>query len=194
MKRIFLFLSIFSIVYFFSFSLPSVRAVMLSSERIAYVDIEKVFNECKSTIQAKKKIEGRIEIRRNEIDRLEKEIRDLEMTSKKRKEAEPVPATGLVGEEKVEISTAPAVTKPLPEEVIELKKERLDEMIEKMKGELTRLEKEITHQILGKIYDVVREIAQAEGYAIVLDKKNILYSEMENDLTEKVINRLNLGE
>jgi hypothetical protein len=134
------------------------------------------------------------EIRRNEIDRLEKEIRDLEVTSKKGKEMEPVPATGLVGEEKVEISTAPAVTKSPPEEVIEVKKERLNEMIEKMKGELTGLEKEITHQILGKIYDVVREIAEAERYAIVLDKKNILYSEMESDLTEKVISRLNLGQ
>jgi Skp family chaperone for outer membrane proteins len=39
---------------------------------------------------------------------------------------------------------------------------------------------------------VIREIAQAEGYAIILDKKNILYSEMENDLTEKVIQILNL--
>jgi hypothetical protein len=144
---------------------------------------------------ASEKDNGReIKIRRNEIDRLEKEIRDLEVTSNKGKEMEPVPGTGLVGEEKVEISTAPAVTKPPPEEVIEVKKERLNEMIEKMKGELTGLEKEITHQILGKIYDVVREIAEVEGYAIVLDKKNILYSEMENDLTEKVISRLNLGQ
>jgi Skp family chaperone for outer membrane proteins len=194
MKRIARFFFVFSLLYFLPFSPPSVKAVMLSSERIAYVDIERVFDEYKSTKQVKKKMEAEIETRRSEIDRLEKEIKDLEVASKKTETVESVPITGLVGEEKVEISTAPVVTKPLPEEVIKLKKEKLTETVEKMKDELTRLEKEITHQVLGKIYDVVREIARAEGYAIVLDKKNVLYSEMENDLTEKVIKKLNLGE
>jgi Skp family chaperone for outer membrane proteins len=194
MKRIARFFFVFSLLYFLLFSPPSVKAVMLSSERIAYVDIERVFDEYKSTKQVKKKMEAEIETRRSEIDRLEKEIKDLEVASKKTETIESVPITGLVGEEKVEISTAPVVTKPLPEEVIKLKKEKLTETVDKMKDELTRLEKEITHQVLGKIYDVVREIAQAEGYAIVLDKKNVLYSEMENDLTEKVIKKLNLEE
>ena len=193
MKRILLFLFVFSLFYFFLSSLPGVRAVMLSSERIAYVDIERVFDEYKGTKQAKMKIEREIETRRSEIDRLEKEIKDLEVTAKRRERVEPVPTTGLVGEEEVEISTAPVVSEPLPEEVIRLKKEKLNEMTKNIEKELTGLEKEITHQILGKIYDVIREIAQAEGYAIVLDKKNILYSEMENDLTEKVIERLNSG-
>jgi len=190
MKRISFFLFVFSLFYFFLFPLPGVRAVMLSSERIAYVDIDRVFDECKGTKQAKEKIEGEIKTRRNEIAGLEKEIRDLEVASKKGEIIEPVSTTGLVGEE-VEISTVPIVSEPLPEEVIREKKKRLNQMVEKSKEELARLEREITHQILGKIYDVIREIAQDEGYAIVLDKKNILYSEMENDLTEKVIKRLN---
>ena len=194
MRRILLFFFVFSLFYFFPFSLPGVRAVMLSSERIAYVDIERVFDEYKGTKQAKQKMEREIETKRNEITKLEKEIRDLEVAPKERERVEPVPTTGLAGEEEVEISTGPVVTKLLPEEVIRLKKEKLNEGLEKIKVELARLEKEITHQILGKIYDVIREIAQAEGYAIVLDKKNILYSEMENDLTEKVIQRLNSGQ
>jgi len=194
MKRISLFLFVFSLFYFFAYSLPAVRAVMLSSERIAYVDIDRVFDEYKGTKQAKKKIEIENETRRREIATLEKEIRDLDVASKKKERVEPVPTSGLAGQEGLEISTAPVVTKPLTEEVIRLKKEKLSKMVEKMGEELARLEKEITHQILGKIYDVIREIAQAEGYAIVLDKKNILYSEIENDLTEKVIQKLNLGE
>jgi len=194
MKRISPFLFVFSLFYFFPYTLPAVRAVMLSSERIAYVDIDRVFDEYKGTKQAKKKIEREIETRRRDIATLEKEIRDLDVASKTKERVEPVPTSGLAGEEELEISTALVVTKPLTEEVIRLKKEKLSEMVEKMGEELTRLEKEITHQILGKIYDVVREIAQAEGYAIVLDKKNILYSEMDNDLTEKVIERLNSGQ
>jgi len=194
MKRSSLLSLIFFLAYFFLFSLAGARAVMLSSERIAYVDIEKVFNECESTKQARKKIEKEVEIKRKEIDRLEKEIRDLETSGKKKEIFEPVPTTGLVGEEKVEVSTAPAVPKPVPEEVIEMKKRKLNETVEKIKEELTRLEKDTNYQILGKIYDIVKEIAQAEGYSIVLDKRNILYSEMENDLTDKVIKRLNLGQ
>ncbi|MFB0526802.1 MAG: OmpH family outer membrane protein [bacterium] len=193
MKRILLFSFIFSFAYFLPFTLPEVRAVMLSSERIAYVDIDKIFDQYKGTKEAKEKIEREIKTKRNEIAKLEKEIKDLEVASREKKRVEPVATTGLTGEE-TEISTGPVIAKPLPEEVIRLNKEKLNNMVEEMKKELTRLEKEITHQILGKIYDVIREIAQAEGYAIILDKKNILYSEMENDLTEKVIQRLNLGQ
>lgn len=193
MKRISLFFFVFSLFYFFPFTLPDVRAVMLSSERIAYVDIDRVFDEYKSTKQAKEKIEREIEMKRDEIAKLEKEIRDLEVAIREKGRVEPVPTTGLT-EKEVEISTGPVIPKPLPEEVIRLNKEKLNKMVKEMKEELTNLEKETTHQVLGKIYDVIREIAQAEGYAIVLDKKNILYSEIENDLTEKVIQRLNLGQ
>ncbi len=194
MKRISLFFFIFSLFYFFPFTLPDVRAVMLSSERIAYVDIDRVFDEYKGTKQAKEKMEREIKTKRGEIAKLEKEIRDLEVAMREKEKVGPVPTTGLAEEEEVKISTGPVITKPLPEEVIRLNKEKLNKMLKEMKKELARLEKEITHQILGKIYDVIREIAQTEGYAIVLDKKNILYSEIENDLTEKVIQRLNLGE
>jgi len=191
MKRISLFFFIFSLFYFFPFTLPDVRAVMLSSERIAYVDIDRVFDEYKSTKQAKEKMEREIETKRGEIAKLEKEIKDLEIAMREKERVEPVPTTGLA-EKEVEISTGPVILKPLPEEVIRLSKEKLNKMVKKMKKELANLEKDITQQILGKIYDVIRKIAQAEGYAIVLDKKNILYSEIENDLTEKVIQRLNL--
>ena len=193
MKRISLFFFVFSLFYFFPFTLPDVRAVMLSSERIAYVDIDRVFDEYKGTKQAKEKMEREIETKRGEIAKLEKEIRDLEFAMREKERVEPVPTTGLA-EKEVEISTGPVIPKPLPEEVIRLNKEKLNKMVKKMKEELAKLEKEITYQILGKIYDVIREIAQTEGYAIVLDKKNILYSEIENDLTEKVIQKLNLGE
>ena len=193
MKRISLFFFVFSLLYFFPFTLTEVKAVMLSSERIAYVDIDKVFAQYKGSKEAKEKLEKEIKVKRNEIARLEREIRDLEVASREKKKIEPVPATGLA-EKEVEISTAPVIPKPLPEEVIRLNKEKLNRMVEEMKKELASLEKEITHQVLGKIYDAIRKIAQAEGYAIVLDKKNILYSEMENDLTEKVIQRLNLSQ
>jgi len=193
MKRISLFFFVFSLFYFFPFTLPDVRAVMLSSERIAYVDIDRVFDEYKGIKQAKENMEREIETKRGEIAKLEKEIRDLEFATREKERVEPVAITGLA-EKEVEISTGPVITKPLPEEIIRLNKEKLNKMVKKMKEELARLEKEMTHQILGKIYDVIREIAQAEGYAIILDKKNILYSEMENDLTEKVIQMLNLGQ
>jgi len=189
-----LFLMFVSLYSFFLFLVPYGNAVMLSSERIAYVDIERIFEEYKGTQQAKKKMQLEIETRRKEIDRLEKEIKDLEATRKKGEVWEAEPITGLVGGEGVEFSTVTVVRQPIPEETVESKKKNLSGKVEDMKEELTRIEEEVTHQILGKIYDVIREIAREEGYAIVLDKKNVLYSQIENDLTEKVIKKLNLGE
>ncbi len=87
------------------------------------------------------------------------------------------------------VSTATVVS--LEEEII-WKKEELDDMVKEGEKEILKKEKEIKYQILGKIYDVIREIAKKEGYTVVLDKSNVLYSEKSaDDLTEKVIKKLN---
>ena len=156
----------------FSFRiLPKARAVMLSAERIAYVDIEKVFNEYKGTKEAKRRLAQDIRKKRKEI---------ADKAIKKR-------ASQL---KDVIVSTSSTVS-PEDSDLLGLQDTDSDKFLRSIQEELTKKEKNLTEQIYGMIYDVVKEVAIAEGYTIVLDKNNILYSSRDADITEKVLRKLN---
>ena len=88
------------------------------------------------------------------------------------------------------VSTA-AVVNP---EVNELEKRRKEiaDIITETKESLLDTESTASDRIMGRIYDIIKEVAEQEGYYIVLSKDDVLFSEEESiDLTEKVISRLN---
>ena len=60
----------------------------------------------------------------------------------------------------------------------------------KVEADLRVLEKHRVKLLLGKIYDVVQEVAKDEGLSVVEDKKNILFGQDAVDLTDKVLARL----
>lgn len=56
--------------------------------------------------------------------------------------------------------------------------------------ELLDYESQRTQIILGRIYQVMRELALAEGISVVVDKRSILYGQSAVDLTDKLIKKL----
>lgn len=56
--------------------------------------------------------------------------------------------------------------------------------------ELLDYESRRTQIILGKIYQVMRELAMVEGISVVVDKRSILYGQSAVDLTDKLIKKL----
>ena len=56
--------------------------------------------------------------------------------------------------------------------------------------ELLDYESQRTQIILGKIYQVMRELALSEGISVVVDKRSILYGQSAVDLTDKLIKKL----
>ena len=57
--------------------------------------------------------------------------------------------------------------------------------------ELTALESRKSQVLLGKIYQVLQQVAHDEGVSVVVDKGAILYGQPAVDLTEKLLKRLN---
>ncbi len=202
---------------FFSFPVSPVRSAVLSSTRIAFVDIERVFNEYKGTKDAKKKVSEEVRKKREKIIMMEVAIRELE----EKIAGEITTLTGLVHDEDImtdegyklrfdtgslktqnsgvvgstgaiEVAASTDAVKLSETEALAAKKKELEDVIQNVRESLLDTEGMMKERIMGHIYDVIREVAKEEGYCIVLNKEDVLFSEEESiDLTEIIIQKLN---
>ncbi len=202
---------------FFSLLISPVKSAVLSSTRIAFVDIARVFNEYKGTKDAKKKVSEEIRIKREEIIMMEVGIKELE----KKIAVTKVTLTGLVHDEDImtleeyklqfdtsslktensevidstdaiEVTASTDTVKLSEKELLVRKKKEIEDMIQNVKESLLDMEGIMKDRIMGHIYDMIKEVAEEEGYYIVLNKEDVLFSEEESiDLTEKIIQKLN---
>lgn len=202
---------------FFSLLISPVKTAVLSSTRIAFVDIARVFNEYKGTRDAKKKVSEEIRIKREEIIMMEVGIKELE----KKIAVTKVTLTGLVHDEDImtleeyklqfdtsslktensevidstgaiEVTASTDTVKLSEKELLVRKKKEIEDMIQNVKESLLDMEGIMKDRIMGHIYDMIKEVAEEEGYYIVLNKEDVLFSEEESiDLTEKIIQKLN---
>lgn len=69
-------------------------------------------------------------------------------------------------------------------------KEDLEKYIKTTKNEEKRIGRKIRKNIYGKIYDVVREIADEEGLTVIVGSDSLIYGEGALDITEKVLKKL----
>lgn len=63
-------------------------------------------------------------------------------------------------------------------------------------GELFTKQNELMKPIQDRVFKVIEEIAQEEGYDYILDKSGeilMMYAKKENDVTSKVLERLNIA-
>jgi Skp family chaperone for outer membrane proteins len=91
---------------------------------------------------------------------------------------------------KIALSTG--TTRAADIKLLEKKKKELSDISQNVQDDFLYMEENIRKKILGQIYDIIEEIAEAEGYNIIISRENILYSKDENvDLTDEVIKRLN---
>ncbi len=188
MKR---YISILFLLPFFFFKLYAQEGILISSEKIGYVDIERVFNEYLATQKARETLSEEIRLNREKIISQLKTSSDL-LTS-------PTVFMPLsISTYSVIMASAPVVsisssTVSISTSTISISTSTIitKETIDLLEKSFTQREKEIRNQILGKIYDTIQKVARLRHIDIVLDKKNIVYSEKEIDLTNDVIKRLN---
>ena len=73
---------------------------------------------------------------------------------------------------------------------IEDKDRAFKEYEAKSEADLLELEKRRVQLLLGKLYDIVQDVAREEGVSVVVDKKAILFGQKAVDLTDKLIERV----
>lgn len=149
-------------------------AMRITSTRIAYVNVEKVFGEISEIKRARQELKRTLVERKEQVARLEEEIQSIQTRLSEQEEI-------ILPEDKEEF-----------EKMLETKKEELQNLKEESREFISSREEELLQKIMGDIYDAVGEIAQGDDYTVILDRDSVIYSEDDvSDITEEVIKYLN---
>ncbi|NLB35195.1 MAG: OmpH family outer membrane protein [Elusimicrobia bacterium] len=162
-----------SLSFLFLLCLP-VQAVKITSTRVAYLDIEKVFSSIEVVSLSRQRIQEMIEEVKQEIQSGELAVDSL----KNRLEAQ----RDMLSEEEVDDLC----------QMIDSHESSLKDIMEQGREELLCKEEELTLDIMKDIYEAVSQLTETEGYSLVLEKKSLLYSQdsVEN-ITERIIAIIN---
>ena len=159
----------FFIIIFFSLGTINV----LSSEKIAFLDVELIINESKPALSIIKKIE---KIRDQETKKLMKIENDL-----KKKNEELAKTKNLISEEelKKKVSSLRNEAKSFEE----LRKKTIKDLNIKKNKEL--------NQFLKLINPIVQEYMKEKSIDIIIHKKNIFMAKSKNDITNDILTIVN---
>lgn len=200
-------------VCFLLFTLHSLLFTLLyaeaiSTQRIAFVDIDRIYERFPMKALAEKEIELRKEEYRRKLEKVNKKIRELELKqalevsakeialsartevilSTQTEVASSTQAVSAVAE-KAEISTGTVKAPSISEQISELKTEK-KRLSKEAKDNIKNMSGEYSIQIMGRIYDAVKEVADFHGYTVVMNKSECLYGIPSTDLTDEVLEKL----
>jgi outer membrane protein len=145
--------------------------------KMGYIDTVKIFAEFKDTVEAEEIYKKEVEVWKKKAAEMETELANLR---------EEIQSQSLM----------------LSEEKLDEKKLVFERKLKEYQtymtdvfgegGEAERRNRELTQPIVEKINGVIAEIAEAEGYDVILDSAqgNIVYAKKELDLTEVVLEKL----
>ena len=158
-------------------------------QKIAYVDMDKIYQISPQTKYAKEDYAKRLEKKREFLSSKEKELEDIS----NRISVLETTVKGLNAS--VSTGTADRMNDN-PQSLLnlkndlEVKKLELEEEKAKADEELAIFEKQQSQIILGKIYQSLKEIATEEQVNLIVDKSSILFGSAEIDLTQKLQERI----
>ncbi len=141
--------------------------------KIAYVDVMKALNESTKGLEAKKTLEQMVNARQASIDNIEGELKKLQ------------------GEMEKQASVlTPEAKKEKEENISKLKKE-YQRNIQDSEEEVKKKESEYTQGILRELQTIIKKVGDEEGYAVIFNVGDMLYSAKKLDITDKVIKAYN---
>lgn len=156
--------------------------------KIAYVDMERIFQIFPQTQAAKEDYAKQLKKKKDQLSEKESELRDissrlsvLESTLKDM----PAPGVDLAPAE----AGSPQSLSNLKAE-LDKKKTDYEDLRKQAASDLTAYQSQQSQIILGKIYQALKDLASEEQVAVVVDKSSILYGDATIDLTEKLQQRV----
>lgn len=176
------------------------NAESISTQRLAFVDIDRIYEKFPMKVLAEKEIKLRKEEYRLKLEAMDKKIRELELKqaleakaseielSTQTEVASSTQAVSAVAE-KAEISTGTVKALSIPEQISELKIEK-KRLSKEAKDSVKNLGGEYSIQVMGRIYDAIKEVADFHGYTVVINKSECLYGIPSTDLTDEVLEKL----
>lgn len=158
-------------------SVLAFQPVCAQDVKIGYIDTGRIFAEFEETVEAEQVFQKEVEVWKKQREEMETALAAL------REEIES--QSLMLSEEKL------AEKKLILEQNFNDYQKFLQETFGE-DGKVAKRNEELTQPIVEKINRVIAQIAEDEGYTIVLDaaQGNIVFASKEIDLTEKVLERL----
>lgn len=141
--------------------------------KIGYVDLHKALNSVEEGKEAKKKLKKDYDDKQKKLNEKQKEVKKL-------KEDLESQSMALSKEAKIK-----------KQRELQSKMQELQKMYMGLQRNLSQKEAEATKEIFDKMREVVEEIAEDEGYDLVLEKRksSVLFAKDGMNLTEELIER-----
>lgn len=105
------------------------------------------------------------------------------------KSTQPVVSADMIAQKEAQLKSITAVIDAHKKDM-DLKKSELSKKVRDNKDALVKLEETKTASVLEDIYRILDKMAVEENINVVIDKNNVLYGQPGQDLTDKVIERL----
>jgi outer membrane protein len=167
--------SIFSSIFFLGLFFSFTAAAQL---KIAHVDSKLVFDGYKQTKEAQKEYDA-------EVGKWEQQAADMQRELAEMKDRLEKQSLMLSVEKKKELEAKFLQKKTEYQQFVQ--------QIYGREGDLFKKNEKFSGPIIKKIKKTIQEVAAQEGYDMVLDRAAgaVVYWKQENDLTDKVLDKLN---
>ena len=157
------------LAFLVSLSLAAVNMARAAGDKIAYMDLGKVFDEYNKTKDLDKQLESKSGAKQGERDKLVAEIKKMKDDLDLAKEADRAKKTAAVQE----------------------KLNKLQDFDKESKDSLRKDRDDMARTILKEIKDTIDDIGKKEGYVYILDSRAVLFGSDANNLTDRVLKILN---
>ncbi|OQM33992.1 OmpH family outer membrane protein [bacterium endosymbiont of Pedicinus badii] len=164
MKKIF-FIFFTILFYFYNFQTQAI-------EKIAVVNLSKVFQNSSQRMIVIKELEKEFRDRALELQNIEKDLKNKIDRLKKEKN-------------KLSISESKALEKS-----IFLQKEQFANKAQLFERDNRRRQNEEKDKIIEQINKIIKSIAKKDGYDVVLDSECVIYLNNTKDITEEVLKQV----
>ena len=157
------------LAFFVSLSLTVAGMAHAAGDKIAYMDLGKVFDEYNKTKDLDKQLEAKSNTKQGDRDKLVAEIKKM----------------------KDDLDLAKDADNAKKQSAIEEKLKKLQDFDKESRDALRKDRDDMARSILKEIKDTIDDIGKKEGYVYILDSRAVLFGGDVNNLTDRILKILN---
>ncbi len=157
------------LAFLVSLSLAAVNMVQAAGDKIAYMDLGKVFDEYGKTKDLDKQLEAKSSAKQGDMKKMVDEIKKM----------------------KEDLDLAKEADRSKKQLAYQEKLIKLQDFDKETKDSLRKDRDDMARTILKEIKDTIDDIGKKEGYVYILDSRSVLFGTDTDNLTERVLKILN---
>jgi outer membrane protein len=148
-------------------------ATRAADQKLGYVDLQRALEEIDEGKGAKAQLKKDFDEKQKQLDQRTDEVKKLDADFQKQAAVMAPDAKAAKAAE------------------LDRKKVEVQQFFMGLQQELAQREREVTRGLFDKMLGVVRELAEAEGFTMVLDRNTVLYAPPSLDVTNELVRKYN---